>query len=102
MTCEFGGRLYFKLASSMILPLLLSAGLMLSAEMTPAAGAAATPPPAAAEPVAKPKKICTTTTDLGSRLPVRICRTPEEAKAIAEASKQQLQDMQKVGAANSQ
>jgi hypothetical protein len=85
----------------MILPLLLSAGLLMSAEAVPAAGGATTPSPAAA-PAPPPKKICTTTTDLGSRLPVRICRTPEQAAAIAEASKQALQDMQKVGAANSQ
>lgn len=82
----------------MILPLLLSAGLMMSAEAAPAAGA--TPPPAAAAP-AKPKKVCTTTTELGSRLPVRICRTPEEAAALAQASKEAVQDMQKVGAASS-
>jgi len=95
MTCEFGGNLYFKLASSMILPLLLSAGLMLSAESTPAAGAA----PPAAEAPAKPKKICTTTTELGSRLPVRVCRTPEEVAALAQASKEAVQDLQKVGPA---
>lgn len=97
MTCEFGGNLYFKLVSSMILPLLLSAALLMSAETTPAAGAGATPPAAAAP--AKPKKVCTTTTDLGSRLPVRVCRTPEEAAALAQASKETVQDMQKVGAA---
>lgn len=98
MTCEFGGNLYFKLASSMILPLLLSAGLLMSAETTPAAGDSATPPAAAAP---KPKKVCTTTTELGSRLPVRVCRTPEEAAALAQASKEAVQDLQKVGAASS-
>lgn len=73
----------------------LAAGLILTAETA----AAPTPPPSAGQAVAapeKPKLICHKITPLGSRMPKKVCQTPEEIAQERSDAKDMLRDMQKV------
>lgn len=68
----------------------LAAGLVLMAEATapPTAGQVVT----AAE---KPKLICHKVTPLGTRMPKKVCQTPEEIAQERSDAKDMLRDLQK-------
>ena len=56
--------------------------------------------PPAAQPVApgadKPKLICKKVTPIGSRMPTKVCQTPEQIAQERADAKQLTQDMQKI------
>jgi hypothetical protein len=69
----------------------LAAGLILMAETTAA-------PPTVGQAVAapeKPKLICHKITPLGSRMPKKVCQTPEEIAQERADAKEMVRDMQK-------
>jgi hypothetical protein len=70
----------------------MAAGLVLMAET------AAAPPPTTGQTVAtpeKPKLICHKVTALGSRMPKKVCQTPEEIAQERSDAKEMLRDLQK-------
>ena len=72
----------------------LAAGLILMAETT----ATPTAPPTAGQAVTapeKPKLICHKITPLGSRMPKKVCQTPEEIAQERSDAKDMLRDLQK-------
>lgn len=72
----------------------LAASLTLMAETA----AAPTPPPANGQAVAasdRPKLICHKITPLGSRMPKKVCQTPEEIAQERTDAKDMLRDLQK-------
>jgi hypothetical protein len=72
----------------------MAAGLILMAETTAAPPA----PPTAGQAVAapeKPKLICHKITPLGSRMPKKVCQTPEEIAQERADAKEMLRDLQK-------
>jgi hypothetical protein len=74
----------------MLVALLLSAGLVVADDATPAASTTQT-----ATAVAKPQKICKSIKTLGSRLPVKKCQTVEEAADEEAQAQQAVRDMQR-------
>lgn len=73
----------------------MAAGLILMAETT----AAPPVPPTAGKAVMapeKPKLICHKITPLGSRMPKKVCQTPEEIAQERTDAKDTLRDMQRV------
>jgi hypothetical protein len=81
----------------MLLLAALSAGLALQAE----APAAATPPAAvpsttAPKPADARKLKCEKLTLIGSRMPVRVCRTPEQIKQAEANARDTTVDFQKI------
>ncbi len=76
----------------MFVALILSAGLVVAADATPAASTTQTTTAVAA---AKPQKICKSIKTLGSRLPVKKCQTVEEAADEEAQAQQAVRDMQR-------
>ncbi len=74
----------------MFVALILSVGLVVAADATPATTTQTT---TTAE--AKPQKICKSVKTLGSRLPVKKCQTVEEAAAEEAQAQQAVRDMQR-------
>ena len=72
----------------------LAAGLVLMAETTATPPAAPTVGQAVATPE-KPKLVCHKITPLGSRMPKKVCQTPEEIAQERADAKEMLRDMQK-------
>jgi TolA-binding protein len=86
----------------MLLLAALSIGLALSAEVTPAAAPApaavpsATAAPASFEQKQKVKLKCEKLVELGSRMPKRVCRTPEQIKQVEEDARETTREFQKI------
>lgn len=84
----------------MLLVAALSAGLSLWAEVTPAAPSPAVPsttaPAVSANVAAKAKLKCEKIAVLGSRMPVRVCRSPEEIKQTEVNARDATIEMQKI------
>lgn len=83
----------------MLLAALLAAGLSLSAQATPAAAPAvpsttAAPPSFEAQQRAKLK--CEKIVLIGSRMPKRVCRTPEQIKQSEIDAKETTKEFQKI------
>ena len=75
----------------------LSAALALSAETTPAADPAPAVPSKTAEKPADARKLkCEKIVKLGSRMPVRVCRTPEQIKQAESDARDTTTDFQKI------
>jgi hypothetical protein len=84
----------------MLLVAVLSAGLSLWAEVTPAPATSAVPsttaPAVSTNVAAKAKLKCEKITLIGSRMPVRVCRSPEEIKQTEVNAKDMTVEMQKI------
>lgn len=87
----------------MLLLAALSASLALTAEVTPAA--AATPPAAVPSTAAAPETFeqkqrvklkCEKLVELGSRMPKRVCRTPEQIKQVEEEARETTREFQNI------
>lgn len=83
----------------MLLAALLSAGLSLSAQATPAAAPAVpsiTARPATFEDQQKAKLKCEKIVLIGSRMPKRVCRTPEQIRQSEIDAKETTKEFQKI------
>lgn len=76
----------------------LSAALLLSAETVPAAepAPAAVPSKTAEKPADARKLKCEKMVQLGSRMPVRVCRTPDQIKQSQADARDTTVDFQKI------
>jgi hypothetical protein len=79
----------------------LSAGLAIAAEVTPPAAAPAAVPsttaaPATFEEKQKVKMKCEKIVMIGSRMPKRVCRTPEQIKQSEQDAKDMTTEFQKI------
>lgn len=74
----------------------LSMGLALSADVTPAAVPSTTAAPATFEQKQKVKLKCEKLVELGSRMPKRVCRTPEQIKQVEEDARETTREFQKI------
>lgn len=85
----------------MLLAAMLSASLSLWAEATPAAAAAPTVPSTTAKPATfeeqqKAKLKCEKIVLIGSRMPKRVCRTPEQIRQSEIDAKETTKEFQKI------
>jgi nucleoid-associated protein YgaU len=79
----------------------LSVGLALTAEVTPPAAAPAATPSTTAAPETfeqkeRVKLKCEKLVELGSRMPRRVCRTPEQIKQVQEDARETTREFQKI------
>ena len=77
----------------------LSVGLALSAEVTPAATTAVPSTTAAPETFEQKQKVklkCEKLVEVGSRMPKRVCRTPDQIKQSQEDAKEMTREFQKI------
>ena len=77
----------------------LSVGLALSAEVAPAATTAVPSTTAAPETFEQKQRVklkCEKLVEIGSRMPKRVCRTPEQIKQSQEDAKDMTREFQKI------
>ncbi len=79
----------------------LSMGLALTAEVTPPAAAPSAIPSTTAAPETfeqkqKVKLKCEKLVEIGSRMPKRVCRTPEQIKQVQEDAREMTREFQKI------